>query len=345
MVDKKTKTENPATGKTDVQADVPKDVQMKIQPVKVPADQAIDGGGGQKPNDKKSHKAPPKDEDAQTINDEPVWSGIRQNWAKEQKDKATAHFLAVFDSDDEMPASKHILFLAITGFFIIFVLWANWASLEEVTRGDGKIIPSSEIQALQTLDAGIVEEFLVREGAQVEKGQVLMRLNAIEASSDLGANRARYFGLLASITRLQAEAEGKNIVEFPDEVMKASPSSVTEELNAFRANVQQQNGQLNILEQQLQQRESEIREMQMRASDIRGVISLQRQEKEMVEPLVARGSAPKLELLQLERVIKEKSQELNSTTSGLPRARSAVREVNARIKDLKSSYRACSQTN
>src|SRR5690606_18247300 len=105
--------------------------------------------------------------------------------------------------DEDLPLSKHLLLVFITAFFVIFVIWANLAPLDEVTRGDGKIIPSSEVQALQILEAGIVQEFLVREGDQVEKDQVLMRLSDIEASSNLGANEARYLGLLASITRLQ----------------------------------------------------------------------------------------------------------------------------------------------
>ena len=80
------------------------------------------------------------------------------------------------------------------------------------------------------------------------------------------------------------------------------------------------------------------------ARDIRGVITMQREEKAMVEPLVAKGSAPKMELLQLERTIKEKQTELNSVQSNLPRAQSAVNEAKARIEDLKSSAKAQAQT-
>ncbi len=285
-----------------------------------------------------------KKPDPESINQEPEWTAIRQSWAKEQADKAGAYFLSVFDIDDDLPVSRHVLLIAITSFFVIFVFWANIATLDEVTRGDGKVIPSSEIQALQTLEAGIVEEFLVKEGQEVKTGQVLVRLSDIEASSDLGANQARYYGLLASITRLQAEAEGKMTVEFPEEVMEGSPASVTEEINVFRANQRQLQGQVNVLQPQLAQREQEVRELDTRIRDLRGVISLQRQEKEMIEPLVARGSAPKLELLQLERVIKEKNSELNSARSSLPRAKSAVDEAKARIEEIESSAKAQAQT-
>lgn len=300
-------------------------------------------------------KAPPQKKDGlklraampagenESINDAPQWTEIRRNWAKEQAQKLQAHALAVFDTDDDLALSKHLLLIAIISFFTIFIVWANFASLDEVTRGEGKIVPSSEVQALQSLDAGTVEEFLVREGDTVEAGQILVRLNAIEAESDLGANRARYLGLLASITRLQAEAEGRGMIEFPEEVLKGAPQSVTEELNAFRANQMQYQSQLNVLQQQVSQREQEVRELNTRVADTRGVIALQRQEIDMIRPLVEKGSAPKLELLQLERTIKEKTAELNGYLSGIPRAQSAINEAKARIEELKTNMQAQAQ--
>lgn len=272
------------------------------------------------------------------------WQDLRAGWMQGQVQKAHGQLLALFDTDDDMKLSKHLLLVAIFVFFVLFVLWANLATLDEVSRGDGKIIPSSEVQAIQTLEAGIVEEFMVKEGQEVKSGQVLMRLSDVDASSDLGANRARYLGLQAAIIRLQAEAEGKLTVEFPEEVIKGAPSSVTEELNAFKANQQQMQGQLSILQQQLAQREQEIRELEGRASDTRGVLRLQQEEKAMVEPLVTKGSAPKMELLQLERTIKEKNTELNSILSNLPRAKSAAAEAQARIEDIKTSAQAQAQT-
>lgn len=293
---------------------------------------------------KDAKKQPPHDDDKTTINDEPEWTAIRQGWAQEKASRAKAHALKAFDTDEDMPLSKHGLLAFIIFFWLALAFWANFAPLDEVTRGQGKIIPSSQVQALQSLEAGIVDEFFVRTGDEVEKGQVLVRLNAIEATSDLGANKARYLGLLASIRRLQAEAEGKSTVDFPEEVIKGSPNSVTEELNTFRANKLQVQNQLNVLEQQKAQRQQEIRELTGRISDTRGVISLQRKEMELIRPLVESGSAPRLELLQLERGLKEQSTELNGLLSSLPRARSAAGEAQARINDLKSSAKATAQT-
>ncbi|MGN7439342.1 MAG: HlyD family type I secretion periplasmic adaptor subunit [Alcanivorax sp.] len=286
---------------------------------------------------------PSQASEVQSINNQGEWGAIRQNWAKEKADIVQARATVFFDADDQVPLSKHFLLVAIASFFLIFVIWANLATLDEVTRGDGKIIPSSEVQALQSLDPGMVDEFLVKEGDFVTKGQVLVRLRDIEAASDLGANRARYLGLLASITRLQAEAEGKETLEFPDEVKKESPKSVTEEMNSFRANMLQLEGQQRVLQKQLTQREQELDELNSRIGDLKGVIHLQRQEMNMIKPLVEKGSAPKLELLQLQRGIKERVSELNGLTSSLPRAKSAIEEANARLNEIEQTAKAEAQ--
>lgn len=257
--------------------------------------------------------------------------------------KASHQIERYFDVDEDLSVSQHAFFLVIGAFFVFLIFWANWAVLDEVTRGEGKIIPSSEVQSLQTLDAGIIEEFLVKEGDTVEAGQVLVRLSDIEASSDLGANNARYLGLLASIKRLQAEAEGIESFDFPDEVKEGAPESVAEEMNVFRANRQQLQGQIDILKSQMRQREQELTELNTRIGDLHGVMRLMQDERDVIAPLVARGSAPQLELLQLDRGLKEKRSELNSAQSSLPRVRSAIAEARARIADVRSSAEAKAQ--
>ncbi|HEY8190634.1 MAG TPA: HlyD family type I secretion periplasmic adaptor subunit, partial [Micavibrio sp.] len=240
--------------------------------------------------------------------------------------------------------SSHLLLIAMAGFVAVFIIWANFATLDEVTRGQGKIIPSSEIQVIQNLEGGIVDEFLVKEGDEVKANQILLRLSNIDATSNLGANRSKYLGLLATSSRLKAEAEGADTPVFPDEVIKGVPQSVTEELDAFRANRQSLMSQTQVYEQQLAQRQQEIRELDGKINDLRGVISLSQQERNMIAPLVDRGSAPKVELIQLDRGLKEKQSELNSLQSALPRSKSAVQEAQAKINEVKNTAKAQAQT-
>lgn len=272
------------------------------------------------------------------------WLKTRQKWMKDRAQWMAANADRYFTTDEELPLSRHILLLAMGAAITVFILWASYARIDEVTRGEGKVIPSSEIQVIQNLEGGIIEEMLVHEGEMVKSGQPLVRLRNVDASSNLGANQAKYLGLLASVTRLQAEAEGRETVEFSSDVIKGAPQSVTEELNAFNANRIQLQSQLSVLEQQKTQRRQEVTELQAKAGDLTGVIDSQEKEKAMIEPLVAKGSAPKIELVQLERAILEKQAELNSVRQAVPRAQTAIAEASARIEESKKTMRAKAQS-
>ena len=267
----------------------------------------------------------------------------KKQWLANHVERVQAHGERFFDTDEDVPLSSHLLLFFIVCFFVLFFVWASFASLDEVTRGDGNVIPSSEIQKISSLEGGIIDELFIKKGDEVKKDDTLVRLSDIALASDLGSNEARYLGLLATVSRLQAEVEGR-VPEFPEEVMNGAPQSVTEEMNAYSANKAQRATQTNIMEQQKSQRSQELNELRVRSSDIRGQLTLIREEKAMVEPLVAKGSAPRIELLQFDRQIKEKQTELNGVLSAIPRAQAAIREANARINEVKSTARAKSQT-
>ena len=274
------------------------------------------------------------------MNDENDWRQAQSHW---MTGRLRAKGEKFFETDDELGLSKHLLMLGICGFFIVFYFWAAYAELDEVTRGDGKVIPSSEVQKVSSLEGGIIQEIFIKEGDEVKAGQLLVRLSDIAASSDLGSNEARVLGLQATIERLQAEVEGR-VPNFSDAVMKGAPRSVTEEMNAYRANKDSINNQVTVIESQRSQRQQELNELNIRASDIQAQLNIAKEEKAMVAPLVAKGSAPKMELLQLDRQIKEKETELNGVTSSIPRAKSAIGEASARINEIKSQARAQAQT-
>lgn len=264
-------------------------------------------------------------------------------WVEDKVDRFHAMADRYLDTDDDLPLAKHLLLMGITAFILIFIIWANFATLDEVTKGEGRIVPSSENQILQSLEGGIVDKIHVREGNKVKAGQILMQLRDVQAGAELGENQAKYYGLMATVARLQAEADGKAVPEFPPEVMEKAPQSVQDEMSAFRANQLQIESQISVFRSQASQKETEVNEISSRISDLRRVIALTREKKAAIEPLVARGSAPKLELLDLESEIAQKETEINSLSSSLPRARAGVGEMNARIHDVTSRSKADAQ--
>lgn len=247
-----------------------------------------------------------------------------------------------FEAEDGISWRDHILLYSILGFFFVFILWASVARVDEVTRGEGKVIPSSQTQVIQNLEGGIIDEFLVKEGDTVTEGQTVLRMRNVQAQSDFKANSAKYLGFKAAIVRLQAEADGKEPV-FDAELMKEVPEQVRAEQDAFDANRRQNADQLSVLQQQLTQKEQEVNELSRKSSDISNLVRLAKEEQAMIRPAVEKGAAPKMELLQIERQIAQQQTELNSIQSALPRTRAGVEEARKRISELQNGVRATAQ--
>lgn len=258
--------------------------------------------------------------------------------------KGTAYADKYLVTDEELPLYRHLQLFTIFAIIIAFIIWASFATLEQVARGDGKVIPSSEIQIIQHQEGGIVDELLVRSGDRVSINQVLIRLRDVGATSELGSSEARHNGLRARIIRLQAEAEGyKEAPTFPQDLIDAAPQSVQEELNTYRANKMKLDSEISVLRQQVNQREQEVREINIKISDTNRVLSLTQDELNLIKPLVDRGTAPRLELLQLDRQIAQQRTELNGLRAALPRANASVLEARARLDDLTTQARATAQ--
>jgi adhesin transport system membrane fusion protein len=247
-----------------------------------------------------------------------------------------------FSSVDDISWWDHILLYSVAGLIAIFLLWANIATLDEVARGDGKVIPSSEVQQIQNLEGGIIDEMLVKEGDIVNEGQVLLRMRNIQAKADFGATMQRYLGLQATTVRLQAEADGKEPV-FSEQLIKGVPDSVRAEQDAYDANKRQNDSQLAVLNSQLSQKQQEVSELERRIDDTGHVMKLARDERDMVAPMVAKGASSKKELLDLERNIAQQTAELNGLRLALPRAQAAVKEVKGRIDSLIDDFKAQQQ--
>lgn len=225
---------------------------------------------------------------------------------------------------------------------LLFVLWAAVAIVDEVTKGDAQVIPSSKVQLIQSLDGGIVSEILVKEGDIVQPDQVLLRIDNVSAQSTLNEKQARAYFLQAMITRLTAEMEDK-MPAFSEELQKAAPNAVTDQVNQYNVRKSQSNAEISVLESQVSQRSQEVREMQARLSQLRANLRLKQQELDIRAPLVAQGAMSKVELLRIEGEVTDLRGEINTISTALPRANTAVAEAQQRIDETKAKNRAMSQ--
>jgi membrane fusion protein, adhesin transport system len=240
---------------------------------------------------------------------------------------------------EDAPRVVRLTIWAIIGFFVFLMLWANFAVIDEVTKGDGKAIPSSKIQKIQNLEGGIVAELFVKEGQIVEAGAPLIRLDDTRFASNVGETEADRLSMLLRVERLSAEVDDRPL-NFPEDVLKAVPGQAKSEESLYISRRQQLHDEIGGLQEQLIQRQQELREFTSKQAQYRQQLGLQRQEINMSEPLVAQGAVSPVEVLRLKRAEVETRGQLDATTLAIPRAESAIKEVQRKIDETRGKFRS-----
>jgi membrane fusion protein, adhesin transport system len=236
--------------------------------------------------------------------------------------------------------------LATTLFLLVVALavaafggWSAVAHIDEVAVGNGKIIPSSQIQMIQNLEGGIVAEMLVREGETVEQGQVLLRVDATGFQSELRQNRARQIALEGQIARLTAEIEGRDIV-FPSRILADRPDVAERESALFRSRLSELEAALDGIRQQVEQRRQEVNNLKSREQSLARGLSFAQQELSMSLELAEKGYRSKLEVLKLRQKFTELEGQLDSTRIAIPQAQAALSEAERRLEERRHAHRS-----
>jgi len=233
----------------------------------------------------------------------------------------------------------HSLLLLSLAFFVAAGWWAYKTTLDEVTRGMGKVVPSSKIQVIQNLEGGILAEVLVSEGQEVEKGQVLLKIDDTRFSSSFRESELKYYELLARSARLKAESTGSKFV-IPEEVIKTSPLLGENEMSLYQSRQDELNSAVRVLKQQAAQRKQELVERRAKQAQLKRSYELSTKEMKMSEPLVAAGVMSEVELLRLKRSANDLHGEMDANRLAIPRITSSLKEVKQKIEELTLQFQS-----
>lgn len=173
----------------------------------------------------------------------------------------------------------HVILWASALFILIAIIWANYAVLDEVTTGQGKVIPSSEIQVIQNLEGGIIKNIFVKEGEIVKKNQILMQIDNTRFMSSYAEAQKKIDSLRIEVIRLNAEIN-KTTPVFPEELTKSQPNLIADQMSLYESRVREYNQLLITLD-------------------------LAQKELNMTRPLLKNGSVSEVEVIRLERSVNE----------------------------------------
>ena len=239
---------------------------------------------------------------------------------------------------DQEPLRARYLLRLIGVILLAGVLWAALATVDEVTRGTGKVIPSRQVQVVQAVDGGVIADILVREGQTVEAGQLLFRIDKTRFVSSLRENRVQYLALLAKAARLRALAENTPF-QLPAEVVQEDPRLVEEERSMYDARRRELEAQLGIARQQLAQRQQELVEVRSRREQAAQAHDLTARELTMTRPLAGSGAVSDVELLRLERDVSRYRGERDQASAQIVRLQSAISEASRKVQEQEITFR------
>lgn len=244
--------------------------------------------------------------------------------------------------------------------FGLLIYWMYISEIDEITRGNGKVIPTSQIQMVQNLEGGILAEILVREGDIVKKDQLLMRLDQTRFSAPYQETRLKYLALLAKAARLRAESEGKATtgpdndpgetlsalrlgatpaaIAMPEEVQKENPEIALRERQLYLTRQEKLLTTMAILEEQQLQRRQELAELEEKLRESERTYAFLKKEIDLTRPLVAQGAVSQVEILRLEREASTKQGEIAGIKLALPRVRSKLSEAQKVMREERLNF-------
>jgi membrane fusion protein, adhesin transport system len=221
---------------------------------------------------------------------------------------------------------------------VMLVVWAALAHVDEVTRGDARVIPSRQLQVVQSLDGGIVSDILVREGQIVEAGQLLLRVEETRATAGVRESAATGMTLRARAARLRALAEGKPFLP-PTAQSDEERRVIEEERRLYAARLNELDAQLAVVRQQMAQRQQQQSEAQAKRGASQRGLELSQQELAQTRPLLASGAVSQVDILRLEREITKFRGDVEQASAQIAQAQAAMGESQRKSQEAELAFR------
>lgn len=230
-----------------------------------------------------------------------------------------------------------VVLIVVVLLLFMSVTWAYLTELDNVTRGEGRIVSAMQNQVIQAAEGGVILTRNVSEGSTVRKDDVLFEIDPIDASSEYNRALQRQIGLTVKEARLRAEIAGEE-PQFSEAMRENAAAVVASEESLYVARRTELAGALAILQQRLLQRQQELADAEISIQTLENTEALIAREIAIMEPLVQQSIAPETRLLELRREIEGTRGSLQSAKTAVQRARAGISEVENEIKNRQDAY-------
>lgn len=234
-------------------------------------------------------------------------------------------FMSELEAANNLKPRKaaQVFLWTVAGLFLWIFLWAAISQVDERVRGVGQVMPSSDVQVVQSLEGGILSEIMVNEGDLVKKDQILLKIADVQFASEGQGIEAQMMGLDAKRARLKAEASGQPFA-MPEEIIKSYPDIAENEEKLYRSRQGELQNALNIIEDEVHEAEANLSEVKAGIAKYSKSKELLSHELDIAIDLVKKKAMPEIEKLKRER-------ELNEASGNLASAIQARQSLEARL--------------
>lgn len=233
--------------------------------------------------------------------------------------------------------SGSLIMVLITALVVLILVWASWAELDNVTRGEGRVVSSVQNQVVQASEGGVILRRMVSENSKVSEGDVLFEIDPVDASCELNRLAQRLSGFDIKEMRLRAEMDGSDFV-LPNALGALSPMVALSDQSLFAARRAELAGQLAVLEQRKLQKQQDLRATETSLETAKKMVQFLGEEIAIVEPLVRDKIAPATRLLELQRQIEQVRGDQERALVGIDQAKAGLKELETEIENTKSRY-------
>lgn len=271
----------------------------------------------------------------------PIVPEVKQKSRKEQiAEQDIAYMSSLSQAALEKPTVRSQMVVWVILLVIIWlIVWANYAELDKIVRGEGKVVPSSQIQIIQNLEGGIVEDLYIHPGDKVKKGQILLKLDNTQFASSYGESELKEAELTAKSQRLAAEAFDKPFVV--NKIPSTNPDIqklYDREYYLYQARQKQLITGDQILVEQIEQKKLDLKDAYSQQKQLTRSLDLLKKEVSFMKPLVKQGIASEVDLLKLQREENDALSKLKGVEFSIPRLKSAISEARSKREDAKETF-------
>ncbi|MGS0534931.1 HlyD family type I secretion periplasmic adaptor subunit [Pseudoalteromonas sp. SaAl2] len=261
-----------------------------------------------------------------------VFNGLFKNWLSPPNSQDWV-VDAQWEKMQQQPARARLLLYLICLSILLLIVWSAFASLDEVARGEGRVIPSNKLQLIQSYDGGMVEQINVREGQIVNVGDVLIKIDPTRYISSFRENQSKVQSLSAKVARLKALTQ-KQPLTFDEQLKADSPNAVLHEEALYLSNKEELDQQVTIHKRQLEQRRQDHIEAQAALKQHTDALRLIYRELQVTRPLLKSGAVSDIDIIRLERQAVELKGEISRTKAVINRSLSAINEAKNKVTEV-----------